>query len=329
MNQGNIEQPPRWLLRSTARQTFVVTLCSVDDIGAALATLDEAISDLTVDTTLLALDDTLTEMTVDTQQQLDTNRCALTIECTPLRAWALLRDLRSRLEACDVYLQPQTTPIPRLLICDMDMTIVDAETLDEVATLLGMGERISAITARAMRGEIDFDTALRERIEMLAGESEQVFHDVANQLKLSPGATELLAAAKAAGVHCVLVSGGFAQIAEPVGRRLGFDEVYCNHLEIADGRLVGAVHTPVVNADYKCRILQECASRQGHGLVECCAIGDGANDLPMLRAAGLGIAYRAKPILRRQQLPATDLASAIHFILDTQPIWPARFTSCD
>jgi len=317
MNQESIEQPPRWLPRSTARQTFVITLCSADDIGAALVTLDEALDDLTVDTRLLALDDTLTEMTIDTQQQLDANRCALTIECTPLRAWALLRDLRSRLEACDVYLQPQTTPIPRLLICDMDMTIVAAETLDEVATLLGMGQRVAEITARAMHGELNFDDALRERIEMLAGQPEQVFHDVAEQLELNPGATELLAAAKAAGVHCVLVSGGFAQVAEPVACRLGFDEVYCNHLEIIDGRLGGAVHAPIVNADYKCRILQQCASAQGLGLVECCAIGDGANDLPMLRAAGLGIAYRAKPILRAAtscHIDATDLASAIHFM---------------
>ena len=317
MSLVSIEQAPRWLPRSTARQTFVITLCSAADIGAALATLDEALDDLTIDTRMLALDDTLTTMRIDTQQQLDANRCVLTFECTPLRAWALLRDLRSRLEACDVYLQPQSTPIPRLLICDMDMTIVAAETLDEVATLLGMGERIAAITARAMHGEIDFDTALRERIEMLAGESEQVFHDVASQVKLNPGATELLDAAKAAGVHCVLVSGGFAQIAVPVARRLGFDEVYCNHLEIADGRLVGSVHPPIVNADYKCRILQECASKQGHGLVECCAIGDGANDLPMLRADGLGIAYRAKPILRAAtscHIDATDLASAIYFM---------------
>jgi len=317
MSQESIEQPPRWLPRSTARQTFVVTLCSADDIGAALATLDEALTDLTIDTRLLALDDTLTEMTIDTQQRFDANRCALTLECTPLRAWALLRDLRSRLEGCDVYLQPQTTPIPRLLICDMDMTIVAAETLDEVAMVLGMGERIAAITTRAMHGEIDFDTALRERIEMLAGESEQVFHDVANQLELNPGATELLAAAKAAGVYCVLVSGGLAQVAEPVARRLGFDEVYCNHLEIVNGRLSGVLHTPIVNADYKCGILQQCASKQGLTLGECCAIGDGANDLPMLRAAGLGIAYRAKPVLRAAascHIDATDLASAIHFM---------------
>jgi phosphoserine phosphatase len=243
-----------------------------------------------------------------------------------------LQDLRRRLQASDVYLQPESTPPVRLLICDMDMTIVAAETLDEVAAALGMGERIAAITARAMHGELDFDAALRERIEMLAGESEQAFHDVANQLQLNPGATELLAAAKAVGVHCVLVSGGFAQVAEAVARRLGFDEVYCNHLEIVDGRLGGAVHAPIVNADYKCKILQQSARKLGIGLVECCAIGDGANDLPMLRAAGLGIAYRAKPILHAASschIDATDLASAIHFMrLDSADnSWTAKQSS--
>jgi len=300
MNQGT-EQAPRWLPRSSARQAFVVTLCSAGDIDAALAMLDEALG----------------ELTITARQRLDVNRCALTIDCTPVRAWSLLQDLRRRLQASDVYLQPESTPRIRLLICDMDMTIVTTETLDEVAAALGMGERVAAITARAMHGELDFDAALRERIEMLAGQPEQVFHDVAGQLQLNPGATELLAAAKAAGVHCVLVSGGFAQVVEPVARRLGFDEVYCNHLEIDDGRLGGAVHAPIVNADYKCKILQQCARKLGIGLVECCAIGDGANDLPMLRAAGLGIAYRAKPILHAASschIDATDLSSAIHFM---------------
>jgi len=316
MNQESTQQAPRWLPRSSARQAFVVTLCSAGDIDAALATLDE----------------TLGELAITERQRLDNNRCALTLDCTPLRAWSLLQDLRRRLQASDVYLQPESTPPVRLLICDMDMTIVAAETLDEVAAALGMGERIAAITARAMHGELDFDAALRERIEMLAGESEQAFHDVASQLQLNPGATELLAAAKAAGVHCVLVSGGFAQIAEPVARRLGFDEVYCNHLEIVDGRLCGAVHAPIVNADYKCKILQQSARKLGIGLVECCAIGDGANDLPMLRAAGLGIAYRAKPILHAASschIDATDLASAIHFMrLDSADnSWTAKQSS--
>jgi phosphoserine phosphatase len=225
--------------------------------------------------------------------------------------------MRRHLQATDVYLQPQSSEPIRLLICDMDMTIVAAETLDEVAAELGMGERIAAITTRAMRGEINFDEALRERIGMLAGQPEQVFHEVASSLKLNPGASELLAAAKAAEVHCVLISGGFAQVADPIALRLGFDEVYSNHLEVAEGRLTGKVLAPIVNADYKCSVLQRVAQARGHSLAACCAIGDGANDLPMLRAAGLGIAYYGKPILHAASachIDFTDLRSAIHFM---------------
>jgi len=307
MSPEHSEQPPRWLPRSDARQAFVVTLCSFSNIDVAVAALYTVLGDLP----------TLG------RKDYGPKACAITIECVPAAAWALLQTLRRRLQATDVYLQPQDTPPLRLLICDMDMTIVAAETLDEVAARLGMGERIAAITARAMRGEIDFDAALRERIGMLAGQPEQAFHDVASQLQLNPGASELIAAAKAADVHCILISGGFAQFAEPVALRLGFDEVYCNHLEIAEGRLKGKVSAPIVNADYKCNILQRVAQARGHGLAACCAIGDGANDLPMLRAAGLGIAYYGKPILRAASachIDYTDLSSAIHFMrLDAHP----------
>ena len=301
MSPQQSEQVPRWLARSDARQAFVATLCSATNINEALAILYTALGDLPV----LG------------RELFGTNACAVTIECAPENAWDLLRTMRRRLKSVDVYLQPQSSEPIRLLICDMDMTIVAAETLDEVATALGLGERIAAITTRAMRGEIDFDEALRERIGMLAGQPEQVFHDVASQLQMNPGASEMLAAAKAADVHCVLISGGFAQVAESVALRLGFDEVYCNHLEVAEGRLTGKVLTPIINADYKCSVLQRVAQARGHGLAACCAIGHGANDLPMLRAAGLGIAYYGKPILHAASachIDFTDLGSAIHFM---------------
>jgi phosphoserine phosphatase len=307
MSPEHSEQAPRWLPRSDARQAFVATLCSAGNINDALAVLYAALGDLPI----LGRED------------YGRNACAITIECVPVEAWALLRTLRQRLIATDVYLQPQDTRSVRLLICDMDMTIVAAETLDEVAARFGLGERIAAITARAMRGEIDFDSALRERIEMLAGQPVQVFHEVASQLQLNPGASEMLAAAKAAGVYCVLISGGFSQVVEPVAIRLGFDEFYCNHLEVGEGMLTGGVLDPVVNADYKCNVLQRVARSRGHGLAACCAIGDGANDLPMLRAAGLGIAYYAKPILHAASschIDFTDLRSAIHFM---------RLKNCD
>jgi phosphoserine phosphatase len=229
----------------------------------------------------------------------------------------LFRSLRENLTDADVYMQPQSERGKRLLICDMDMTIVAAETLDEVATILGMGERIAAITARAMNGEIDFNAALRERIAMLAGQSVQVFHDVAQSLSLNPGAEKLLAAANTAGVHTILISGGFSQVAEPVAHRLGFDEVHCSQLELEADKLTGGLLDPIVNADYKCNILQQRAQALGFALRDCCAIGDGANDLPMLTAAGLGIAYHAKPVLRAAtscHIDVTDLESAVYFM---------------
>lgn len=301
MTGADAEQAPRWLARSDARQPFVATLCSVGNVDATLALFYNELGNLPM------LE----------RKSYSGNACAITLECAPAEAWALLQKLRYRLPATDVYLQPQSTPRMRTLICDMDMTIVAAETLDEVAARLGMGDVITAITTRAMNGEVDFDTALRERIAMLAGQSEQVFYDVASQLQLNPGASELLAKAKAAGVHCVLVSGGFRQVVEPVAQRLGFDALHCNYLEVTEGRLTGAVRRPIVNADYKLGLLQQISRQRGHGLSSCCAIGDGANDLPMLRAAGLGIAYRGKPILRAAtpcRIDATDLYSASYFM---------------
>ena len=301
MSPEQSEQPPRWLARSDARQAFVATICSATDVNEALAILYNALGDLPI----LG------------RELFGARACAITIECEPAQAWDLLRKMRRRLQSTDVYLQPQSSEPIRLLICDMDMTIIAAETLDEVAAELGMGERIAAITTRAMHGEIDFDAALRERIGMLAGQPEQVFHEVTSKLQMNPGASEMIAAAKAADVHCVLISGGFAQVADPIALRLGFDEVYCNHLEVADGRLTGKVPDPIVNADYKCNVLQRVAQARGHGLSACCAIGDGANDLPMLRAAGLGIAYYGKPILHAASachIDFTDLSSAIHFM---------------
>jgi hypothetical protein len=196
MSPDHTQQAPRWLPRSDARQAFVATLCSAGNINDALSVLYTSLGDLPI----------------LRREDCGTNACSITIECVPTEAWALLKALRQRLTETDVYLQPQGTRSIRLLICDMDMTIVAAETLDEVAARLGLGERIAAITTRAMRGEIDFDSALRERIGMLAEQPVEVFHEVASQLQLNPGASEMLAAAKAAGVYFILISGGFAQV---------------------------------------------------------------------------------------------------------------------
>jgi len=291
---------PGWLRSGDRPQPFVATVCSVGDPEQAIAIARAELG---------ALQDVVPVRFA--------NGCNLSIDCNSEQAWSLLQALRASLTDADIYLQPEAERGKRLLICDMDMTIVDAETLDEVAAKLGLGDEIATITARAMHGEIDFNAALRERIAMLAGRPEQVFHDVAGQIHLNPGAQRLLDGARAAGLHTILVSGGFAQVAEAVAAKLGFDEVHCNHLELEARTLTGRVREPIINADLKRQVLQHSAQACGLGLEDCCAIGDGANDLPMLSAAGLGIAYHAKPVLRAAtscHIDATDLSTALHFM---------------
>ncbi len=299
MNRSHIGEP-RWLQGEDRAQPFVATVCSTS-VTDALARVRSELADLAI----------------EGECEVAANAAELCFTTTPRAAWSILQSLKVSVGDADVYLQPVAARAKKLLICDMDMTIVAEETLDEVAARLGFGERISAITQRAMIGEIEFEAALKERIAMLAGQSDHVFHDVAQQIRLNPGANELLAGARAAGVHTVLISGGFAQFAEPLALELGFDEVHCNHLELEARRLTGRVREPIINADLKRQVLQHSAQSQGLSLEDCCAIGDGANDLSMLTAAGLGIAYRAKPILRSAtscHIDATDLESALYFM---------------
>ena len=282
-------------------QPFVATLCTSGAPGRTLPELGEEFGCVAV----------------SGESRPAANVVEVTFDAGAQAAWALWQRLREVLDRTDVYLQPAAGRGKKLLICDMDMTIVAAETLDEVAAELGLGQKIAAITARAMHGEIDFNAALRERIAMLAGQPEAVFHRVASDLAFNPGAGELIAAANEAGLHTILISGGFAQVAEPVATVLGFDEVICNRLEIEQGRLTGQVHEPIVNAEIKRATLENRARDLGIELDQCCAIGDGANDLPMLAAAGLGIAYRGKPVLREAtscHLDHSDLSSAIYFM---------------
>ncbi len=297
---------PRWLRRGAGPLQFVVTVCVAGELDSGLARVRAELGDLpVVDFSALAA-----------------NAAEMTIECSPANAWSLLQALRQALVDADVYLQPRDERGKRLLICDMDMTIVAAETLDEVAAKLGLGDRIAAITTRAMHGEIDFNEALRERIAMLAGQPEQAFSDVAQAMEFNPGARELITAAKAAGVRTILISGGFEQVAAVAAHRLGFDELHCNRLEINEGKLTGGVLEPIVNADLKREVLLERSRELAIELDDCCAIGDGANDLPMLTAAGLGIGYHPKPVLRAAtscHVDATDLASALHFM--GLPVW--------
>jgi phosphoserine phosphatase len=178
----------------------------------------------------------------------------------------------------------------------MDSTLIGQECVDELAVIAGIGEQVAAITERAMRGEIAFEPALRERVGLLAGLPASVIDDVLrDRITLNPGARTLARTMHAHGGRVAIVSGGFRQFTAAIAARIGADEDRANTLAIADGKLTGAVMDPVLGQDAKLEALRALAAQSGLDLAQTLAVGDGANDLAMLRAAGLGVAYRAKP----------------------------------
>jgi phosphoserine phosphatase len=195
----------------------------------------------------------------------------------------------------------------RVLAMDMDSTLITIECIDEIADHAGIKDRVAAVTASAMRGEIDFRESLARRVALLAGLPVEALESVYRErLKLSPGAETLLAGARMAGAKTLLVSGGFTFFTERLRERLGFDATASNVLGIADGRLTGRVVGDVVDAARKAEALKAMRAKHAAdgGLVA--AIGDGANDLPMLRVADVSVAYRAKPVVRAEATHAID-----------------------
>jgi phosphoserine phosphatase len=198
-------------------------------------------------------------------------------------------------EAVDLGAQPVEGRRKALLLADMESTIIAEELLDELGHLAGFGEKIEAITARAMRGEVDFADALRFRVGLLAGQPASLLDEVRQRVTLNPGARELVQTMRKHGAFTMLVSGGFDCFVESVAEACGFDGFRANHLEVSGGRLTGRVREPVLDRAAKLAALQEAAARLKLPLSAAAAVGDGANDLPMLEAAGLGVAFRGKP----------------------------------
>ena len=200
----------------------------------------------------------------------------------------------------DSHVQPVKDRRKRMLLADMDSTIIQQECLDEVAAAAGIGEQIAAITERAMRGELAFEEALRARIGLLRGFPENRLQSVLDdRITLTPGAKTLAMTMRARGGRAVLVSGGFTFFTSAIAERAGFDANYANRFVIEHGEIVG-VADPILGRDAKLATMKSEASEAGIGLDEVIAVGDGANDLAMLQAAGLGVAFRAKPIVAEQ-----------------------------
>lgn len=198
--------------------------------------------------------------------------------------------------AIDILVQRAAGRAKRLLAADMDSTVIAVECIDELADYAGLKPEIAAITERAMKGELDFAAALAERMELLAGlDSALVDRCLEERVRHTPGARRLVATMKANGAYCLLLSGGFTAFAGPVADALGFDEAVANRLALADDRLTGKIEGRAIGAEAKRDAMLAAARRRGLGPADCLAVGDGANDVPMLEAAGLGIAYRAKP----------------------------------
>jgi phosphoserine phosphatase len=198
----------------------------------------------------------------------------------------------------DCVMQPLAHRHKKLLISDMDSTMIEQECIDELADCVGLKETVSAITARAMNGEIDFADALRERVRMLAGLPVATLAEVFDtRITMMPGAELLVKTMKARGSYCVLVSGGFTFFTGRVAAVLGFDAHEANQLEVGNATLTGAVTEPVLGKEAKHATLHKICMERSIPLGATLAVGDGANDLPMLHAAGLGVAYRAKPVV--------------------------------
>jgi phosphoserine phosphatase len=197
--------------------------------------------------------------------------------------------------AIDVIAQDAAGRRKRLLVADMESTIIANEMLEELADFLGLRERVAEITRRAMNGEIDFVGALKERVALLKDLPETALATAGEQIRINPGAAELVATMRAHGARTALVSGGFRYYTERIRDALGFDADVANDLDIADGRLTGRVREPIVARETKLATLTRLAAELGIPLTATLAVGDGANDLPMIEAAGLGVAYHGKP----------------------------------
>lgn len=215
----------------------------------------------------------------------------------------------------DINLVRSNNRRKRLLIADMDSTIITTESLDDMARIAGMADAILPITARAMRGELDFEQALDERLALLAGQPASLVDAALDESELSDGAVTLVKTMRAAGATCYLISGGFTAITEPVAAQCGFHGTHANHLEIENDTLLGTVRKPVLDRDSKARYLAHYCSELGISKEDAACIGDGANDMAMLHAAGFGVAFNGKPLLREQvalQLNHTDLTGLLY-----------------
>jgi phosphoserine phosphatase len=236
------------------------------------------------------------------------------VAAVPAEAWDHWQALQGI--GVDLCWQPAEGREKRLLLADMDSTMIGQECIDELAALAGVGPQVAAITARSMAGELDFESALRERVALLEGLPETAVAEVlATRITYTPGGATLIATMRARGAWTALVSGGFTAFSGPVAAHLGFDEHRANTLLVADGRLTGRVAEPILGRTAKAEALADLCARLGIEPAQAMAVGDGANDLAMLAAAGAGVALHAKPAVQaaaRLRINHGDLTALLY-----------------
>jgi phosphoserine phosphatase len=244
-----------------------------------------------------------------------------TISGDAVDADALRREMLTAADETDFDIAIQEDSIfrrnRRLIAFDMDSTLIQMEVIDELARLAGVGEQVAAITAAAMRGELDFNSSFRQRLGLLRGLSAGVVEEIAARLPITPGAHRLMRTLRTLGYKTAILSGGFTCFAHKLQSELGFDYVHANVLDIKDGRLTGEPVGEIINGKRKAELLQQIARQEGISLEQTVAVGDGANDLPMLGVAGLGIAFHAKPLVRRDAQHSISLMGldALRYLL--------------
>ena len=231
---------------------------------------------------------------------------------------AILEKL-SKQQKLDYVLQSSEQPIQKikLAVFDMDSTLIQAEVMDELAYVMGIGPQVALITAKSMAGELDFEQSFRQRLALLAGFDTVQLSAINDTIELMPGAEKLMQGLQRQGIHCAILSGGFSYFADHLSQKLGMQGAFSNPLEEVDGKLTGKMTGTIVDAARKVELMEQLRKTLGLSINQCLAVGDGANDLPMLNKAGLGVAFHGKPLVRQQaphQLNNVDLDVLLHLV---------------
>ena len=226
---------------------------------------------------------------------------------------------RSKQQTLDYILQSSEQPIQKikLAVFDMDSTLIQAEVMDELAYVMGVGPEVAHITAGSMAGKLDFEQSFRQRLAMLKGFDTAQLEAINQTIELMPGAEKLMQGLQEQGIYCAILSGGFSYFADDLARRLGMQQAFSNPLEAIEGKLTGQITGTILDAARKVELMEQLRQTLGLSLDQCLAVGDGANDLPMLNKAGLGVAFHGKPLVRQQaphQINNCDLDVLLHLV---------------